>query len=273
MYELIAIWFFTIALLNLSTILIVKTRPICHKSDCKDFVLVDYHIPVIKPIQRPIRTNNVLLLTANQNNNKWSDTKMELSNYTDKDISNLSELEATILVDYFKGIEAIKHLQNGHSYLATQFDIKFETPKRTRKKSIVDQAQEVINHHDIADTLSYLTPGRNALGGANGHVINHIKFTPKTLERINQRFVDNWGIIPERKQLISTCPDCGGHYKTEFGYNDKKRIRDEQDSSRLIRESYTKFTCQSCGKTEKIAGNQGGKYLIESPIKESVTVS
>lgn len=62
MYELIAIWFFTIALLNLSTILIVKTRPICHKSDCKDFVLVDYHIPVIKPIQRPDRTDNVLLL-------------------------------------------------------------------------------------------------------------------------------------------------------------------------------------------------------------------
>lgn len=266
MYELIAIWFFTIALLNLSTILIVKTRPICHKSACKDFVLVDYHAPIIKPIQRPVRTDGVLLLTANQNN-KWSDIKMELSKYTNQDISKLSDTETQILIDYFRGIEAIKHLQNGHSYLATQFGITFDTPKRTRKKSIVDQAQEVIDNHDITDTLSYLTPGRNALGGANGHIINHIKFTPKTLERINQRFNDNWGKMPERKQLISTCPDCGGHYKTEFGYNDKKRIRDEQDSNRLIRESYTKFTCQSCGKTETITGNQGGKYLKEVQIE------
>lgn len=268
MHELIAIWFFTIALFNLSVILTVKIGHNDLKTTCKSFVLVDYQRPIIKPIQRPVKAQTILLLS--QNTILRSDLKMELSKYTNQDVTNLSDTEAQILVDYFRGIEAAKQLQNGHGYLAAQFDIKFETAKRTRKKSIVEQAQEVIDNHDITDTLSYLTPGRNALGGANGHIINHIKFTPKTLERINQRFNENWGTMPERKQLISTCPDCSGHYKTEFGYNDKKRIRDEQNSDRMIRESYTKFTCQSCGKTETITGNQGGKYLKEVPVTVSL---
>jgi hypothetical protein len=62
MYELIAIWFFAIALLNLSTILIVKTRPISLKTVSKDFVLVNYHVPIEKPVYRPVAIDNVLLL-------------------------------------------------------------------------------------------------------------------------------------------------------------------------------------------------------------------
>jgi hypothetical protein len=62
MYELIAIWFFTIALLNLSAILIVKIGRSDLKTTSKNFVLVNYCKPIERPIQRLDRTDNVLLL-------------------------------------------------------------------------------------------------------------------------------------------------------------------------------------------------------------------
>jgi hypothetical protein len=217
---------------------------------------------------------NSLVITGRFNkpiNNKIKEIdRMALANFTTMNITTLDELETEILLDYFKGQEAIKHLQNGYSYLATQFGITFEPVKKPRKvKTVIEQAQEVVENHDsIPDTMAHLTSGKNALGGANGHITNHIKFTPKVLAELAERFNKNWGTIPERTRLISTCPKCNGHLRTSFTYDDNELVRDEQDTSRQIRQSYTVFNCDSCGHTEKHKGCVSGQYLKE-PIQET----
>ncbi len=91
MYELIAIWFFTIALLNMSIILIVKLGRSNLITTCKDFVLVNYHQPIIRPIQQPIRTDNVLLLADISERDYDRCPKCKLLNMSNPDIDTNSD--------------------------------------------------------------------------------------------------------------------------------------------------------------------------------------
>ncbi len=177
-----------------------------------------------------------------------------LSNYTQKDTDNLSEIEKQLLMDYFRFREVVNQIKADYPHLITEYEIE-NKPKRTRKAK---EAQT-----DIEDwqqiNFTWLKTGRNKLGGGTCR-ISASKLTQKSLDRMWDDYNQAYGVT-EREQLVSKCPKCNGHFRTTFERGDEL-VQDEEDNSRMVRLQFTRYTCDDCGHT--LTSKKSGEYLVKA---------
>lgn len=156
---------------------------------------------------------------------------LHLLTKTDTRESKLSFDEVSILIDYYKGQQAIKKLQNGHSYLCEELGIDFTTaPSSTQvtanPASIIKVAEKIVKKHKAktqADIdFPWIKSGRNKRGGGNCK----ISVSPVTLEssmRSYARCVAAGITSPYKsEQAIPTCPTCRErvHFMSKRGPGD-----------------------------------------------------
>jgi len=236
---------------------IAEPCEICEYHDCQ--TCADYKPEAIEPIPEVISEiiQNVVIDTVI---NKVEVSDM-LRTYTDKPTDGLTEIEAQLLLDYFKFKETVNQIKTNHAELIDQFDLD-ELKKKTRKvKSI--ELPVTPDDYWMADNFPWLRTGKNKLGGGTCR-LSATSIKPATIARMDDWY-NSQNPPVEREMLLSTCPDCAGHMRTEF-----KRTtileQDEEDHKRKIRKMVTVYTCDKCGKTDADSGSCG-KYLKSAQVE------
>lgn len=234
-------------------VLLVEHNHGCRETDLRQ-------VPIVADIETPDIIIDTTPDTPDVKIKQGEDVKMELRTHTNQDTVNLSDIEAKLLLDYYRYKDIVNQIKTDYPALAKQYGILDDAkPKRTRK--IAPVAEESPNELGLIDTLAHYKTGKNKLGGSCG-MVHTFTIKQSNLDRIQARFNEVWGAMPERERLVSKCPDCTGHYRTSFERDCTVLLDDEEFEGRKIRKLMTRYTCDNCSKTE--LNEQSGLYLKSS---------